>query len=44
MSTPTLSQVEEPLASPMDEFELIAKLDNLYNMAKDKKQQYLAML
>lgn len=43
MSTPTLSQVDAPPASPLDEFELVNKLDNLYNMAKDKKQQYLAM-
>jgi hypothetical protein len=43
VTIPTLSQVDDPQASEADEFELIAGLENLYNMAKDKKQQYLAM-
>jgi hypothetical protein len=43
VSTPTLSQVDEPQASPLDEFDLIGGLENLYNMAKDKKQTYLSL-
>jgi hypothetical protein len=38
----TLTQVEDPQASEADEFELCSDLDNLYTLAKDKKQQYLS--
>ena len=43
MTIPTLSQVDDPPASPLDAFELVNGLDTLYNAAREKKQQHLSV-